>query len=187
MAVFPTPLGPLHAAAADEGIVGLALRTTDEAFAASVGSRTGRPVLPAAGAEAWSRVLAHLAQLERELAEHFVGARQSFDVTVVLEGLSAWDRCVLEAVRSIPRGTTASYAEIARRIGARGSARAVGGAVGRNPLAVLVPCHRVVSSDGTLGGYGGGWLGSREELLGLKERLLALDGAPVPPRSPARP
>jgi O-6-methylguanine DNA methyltransferase len=184
--VLGTPLGPLHAAAADEGVVGLALRTTDEAFTASIGSRTGRPAVPAAAARAWPRALAHLAQLERELAEHFGGLRNRFDVAVVLDGLSAWDRRVLEAVRSIPRGATASYAEVARRIGAPRSARAVGGAVGRNPVGVLVPCHRVVSSDGTLGGYGGGWSSDREELLGLKERLLALEGVPVPPRSPAR-
>jgi methylated-DNA-[protein]-cysteine S-methyltransferase len=187
MAVFATPLGPLHAAAADEGVVGLELLTTDEAFAATVGSRTGLPLLPPTRAAGRSRALAHLAQLERELAEHFDGVRKGFVVSVILEGLSAWDRRVLDAVRSIPRGTTASYAEIARRIGAPGAARAVGSAVGRNPVGVVIPCHRVVRSDGTLGGYGGSWIGSREELLDLKERLLALEGVSVPPRSPAQP
>ena len=89
-------------------------------------------------------------------------------------------------VRTIPRGRTASYGEVARRIGRLGAARAVGGAVGRNPVGLLVPCHRVVAGDGTLGGFGGSWLGSREELLGLKEQLLRHDGVEPPPRSASR-
>ena len=89
-------------------------------------------------------------------------------------------------MRTIPRGATASYGEIARRIGRPGAARAVGGAVGRNPIGLLIPCHRVIAGDGTLGGYGGSWFGSHEELLGLKERLLELEGVEPPPRSRAR-
>jgi O-6-methylguanine DNA methyltransferase len=157
VAVLATPVGPLHAAACDEGIVGLELRTT-----------------------------VHLAALERELGEHFAGTRDSFDLPVIPEGVSDWDRRVLDGVRGIPRGSTASYGEVARRIGKPGAARAVGGAVGRNPIGLLIPCHRVVAGDGTLGGYGGSWFGSREELLGLKERLLELEGVVPPPRSGAR-
>ena len=71
----------------------------------------------------------------------------------------------------IPYGETASYGELARRIGAPGAARAIGGACNRNPLPLVIPCHRVVASDGTIGGYGGG--------LDTKRRLLALEGAPV--------
>ena len=100
--------------------------------------------------------------------------------------MSDWDRRVLEGVRTIPRGATASYGEVARRIGKPGAARAVGGAVGRNPIGLLIPCHRVIAGDGTLGGYGGSWFGSREELLGLKERLLELEGVEPPPRSQVR-
>ena len=88
----------------------------------------------------------------------------------------AWDRAVLEAVLAIPWGETAGYGEIARRIGRPGAARAVGGAVGRNPVGLAIPCHRVIAGDGTLGGYGGGWWGSRETLLGIKRRLLAAEG-----------
>lgn len=186
VAVLATPVGPLHAAATSDGIVGLELRTTDEAFAVSIGSRTRRPVVPAADPAAPPAARAHLATLEVEVAEHMAGARDAFDVPVVLEGASDWDTRVLEGVRTIPRGDTASYGEIARRIGRPGAARAVGGAVGRNPVGLLVPCHRVIAGDGTLGGYGGSWFGSREELLGLKERLLELEGTVPPPRSGPR-
>ena len=187
VAVLATPVGPLHAAAIDDGIVGLELRTTDEAFAASVGARTRR----AAGAGHGSRGLAEgprppgRAGASRS-REHLAGTRDAFDLPVVLEGVSDWDRRVLEGVRTIPRGATASYGEVARRIGRPGAARAVGGAVGRNPIGLLIPCHRVIAGDGTLGGYGGSWFGSREELLGLKERLLELEGVEPPPRSQAR-
>jgi O-6-methylguanine DNA methyltransferase len=184
--VLATPVGPLHAAATDEGIVGLELRTTDEAFAASIRDRTRRGVVPAADPPAAPAARAHLAALEREVAEHLAGTRDAFDVPIVLDGCSDWDRRVLEGVRTIPRGATASYGEVARRIGRPGAARAVGGAVGRNPVGLLVPCHRVIAGDGTLGGYGGSWFGSREELLGLKERLLELEGVEPPPRSAPR-
>ena len=183
VAVLATPVGPLHAAATSEGIVGLELRTTDEAFAVSVGGRTRRATVAASAPGASPAARAHLAELEREVAEHVAGTRDAFDLPLVLEGVSDWDRRVLEGVRTIPRGAMASYGEVARRIGSPGAARAVGGAVGRNPIGLLVPCHRVIAGDGTLGGYGGSWFGSREELLDLKERLLELEGVVPPPRS----
>ena len=93
-----------------------------------------------------------------------------------------WDRAVLDAVRAIPWGTTASYGEIARRVGAAGAARAVGGAVGRNPVSLLVPCHRVIAADGTLGGYGGDGWGGRTAALDRKRALLAREGVNVPAR-----
>ncbi len=94
----------------------------------------------------------------------------------------AWDQAVLDAVRAIPWGTTASYGEIARRVGAAGAARAVGGAVGRNPVSLLVPCHRVIAADGTLGGYGGDGWGGRTAALDRKRALLAREGVNVPAR-----
>jgi len=103
---------------------------------------------------------------------------------VDLEDRPAWDRAVLEAVRAIPRGQVRSYGEIARAIGRAGAARAVGGAVGRNPVAILIPCHRVVAGDGTLGGYGGGWWGDRDRLLELKAELLAREGISLPRSAP---
>ncbi|MBI2763212.1 MAG: MGMT family protein [Chloroflexi bacterium] len=97
-------------------------------------------------------------------------------LTLDLTDRPTWDQAVLGAVRGIPRSETRSYADIARAIGRHGAARAVGGAVGRNPVGYVIPCHRVIASDGTLGGYGGGWWGDRDRLLILKEELLAREG-----------
>ena len=81
----------------------------------------------------------------------------------------------------MPWGEVTSYGRLAREIGRPGAARAVGGAVGRNPIGLIVPCHRVIAGDGSLGGYGGSWLGDREALLAIKRRLLALEDASVAP------
>ena len=78
--------------------------------------------------------------------------------------------------RRSPRGAVASYGEVARRIGRTGAARAVGGAVGRNPVGLLIPCHRVIAGDGSLGGYGAAAWGGREAALDVKRALLALEG-----------
>ena len=102
-------------------------------------------------------------------------------VPVDLRDRPDWDRQVLAAVRDIPIGATASYGEVARRIGRRGAARAVGGAVGRNPITLLIPCHRVIAADGTLGGYGGDGWGGREERLAIKRDLLLREGVTVAP------
>ena len=163
--VLATPVGPLHAAATSEGIVGLELRTTDEAFAASVGTRTRRSVVAVAELAPSPEARDHLAALEGEVAAHMAGTPVVSDVPLVLEGVGQWDRRVLAGVRTIPWGATASYGEVARRIGSPGAARAAGGAVGRNPIGLLIPCHRVIAGDGTLGGYGGSWFGSRDRPL----------------------
>ena len=99
-----------------------------------------------------------------------------------LRGRPEWDRAVLGAVRAIPRGETRSYGEIASAIGRGGAARAVGGAIGRNPIGLIIPCHRVIAADGTLGGYGGEWWGDHDRLLDLKADLLAREGLTVRPR-----
>jgi methylated-DNA-[protein]-cysteine S-methyltransferase len=85
-------------------------------------------------------------------------------------------------VRGIGWGEATSYGRVARRIGRPGAARAVGGAVGRNPIALIVPCHRVVAGDGSLGGYGGAWWGTAEEMLTVKRTLLELEGITLPVR-----
>ena len=101
-------------------------------------------------------------------------------IPVDLADRSEWDRLVLDGVRTIPRGEVASYGEVARRIGRPGAARAVGGAVGRNPVGLLVPCHRVIAGDGSLGGYGAAAWGGVEAALELKRALLALEGVEIP-------
>lgn len=103
---------------------------------------------------------------QRQLQEYACGKRQDFDLELDAQGTD-FDRKVWRELRRIPYGATQSYGEIARRLGNPGLARAVGGANARNPLPVIVPCHRVLASTG-LGGYSGG--------LGVKRQLLSLEG-----------
>lgn len=91
----------------------------------------------------------------RELKEFFAGKRERFDVALDLQG-TAFQRSVWRRLLRIAAGTTRSYGEIAKELGAAKAVRAVGGAIGRNPVSVIVPCHRVVGSDGSLTGYAGG-------------------------------
>ena len=93
----------------------------------------------------------------------------------VFVDLDSWDRRVLEGARTLRRGEVTSYGRLARRVGAPGAARAVGAALGRNPYWLLIPCHRVVAGDGSIGGYGGG-----PDALDVKRDLLALEGVSVP-------
>ena len=124
---------------------------------------------------AWKRDPAALRQAKRELQEYFAGKRKRFEVALAPEG-TPFQRAVWREIAKVGCGETMTYAELARRAGYPGSARAAGSATGRNPLGVIVPCHRIVGSDGSLTGYAGG--------LSRKKALLALEGAPIsrPPR-----
>jgi methylated-DNA-[protein]-cysteine S-methyltransferase len=102
-----------------------------------------------------------------QLEQYFAGERTGFDLDVELDG-TPFERRVWDAVRAIPYGQTATYAEIARRIGRPDACRAVGRANGRNPLALIVPCHRVIGSDGSLTGYAGG-IAMKRALLDLEQ------------------
>ena len=102
----------------------------------------------------------------RQLEEYLAGKRTRFELALDLRG-TRFQLEVWSALREIPYGETRSYAEIAREVGRPAALRAVGLANGANPLAIVVPCHRVIASDGSLGGYGGG--------LPLKARLLAME------------
>jgi len=101
-----------------------------------------------------------------QLAEYFEGRRTNFDVPLVTEG-SQFQRQVWARLQQIPFGTTTSYGQLATTIGRPGAARAVGHANARNPIAVIVPCHRVIGSSGRLTGYGGG-LAAKRHLLDLE-------------------
>ena len=101
------------------------------------------------------------------------------DLPVDIADRAAFDQEVFAAVRAIPPGSVTSYGRLAQRVGRPGAARAVGGAVGRNPVGLLIPCHRVIAADGSLGGYGAGW-GGRDAHLDVKRRLLALEGVRIP-------
>ncbi|HEX6763894.1 MAG TPA: methylated-DNA--[protein]-cysteine S-methyltransferase [Polyangiaceae bacterium] len=103
----------------------------------------------------WTRDDACLAPARRELEEYFRGERTAFDVPLAFEGTAFQER-VWRALRDISFGETSSYGELARRIGKPSASRAVGAANGQNPIAIIVPCHRVIGADGSLTGYGGG-------------------------------
>jgi methylated-DNA-[protein]-cysteine S-methyltransferase len=103
-----------------------------------------------------------------QLEQYFAGDRTEFDLDLELDG-TPFERRVWDEVRAIPYGETATYAEIAERIGSPKACRAVGRANGRNPIAVIVPCHRVIGSDGTLTGYAGG-IELKRTLLDLERR-----------------
>ena len=102
-----------------------------------------------------------------QLAEYFAGERREFDLELAPYGTEFQLR-VWRALCEIPYGALRNYGDVARAIAQPGAARAVGGAVGSNPLPIVIPCHRVIASDGTIGGYSGG--------LAIKHRLLALEG-----------
>lgn len=106
-----------------------------------------------------------------QLAEYFAGERTHFDLPLALEG-SAFQRRVWEALTAIPAGKTVTYGSIARSIGAADSVRAAAAAIGRNPVSIVVPCHRVIGSNGTLTGYAGG-LERKRALLALEARTQA--------------
>ncbi|UCG86388.1 MAG: methylated-DNA--[protein]-cysteine S-methyltransferase [Gemmatimonadota bacterium] len=107
-------------------------------------------------------------RVARELKQYLMGERKEFTFPIRAAG-SEFSQRVWRAVQAIPYGETITYGELARRIGNRKAVRAVGTANGRNPLPLVIPCHRVVAAGGKLGGYGGG--------LQLKHRLLALEAA----------
>lgn len=106
-----------------------------------------------------------------QLAEYFAGERTHFDLPLALEG-SAFQRRVWQALTEIPAGKTVTYGSIARAIGAADSVRAAAAAIGRNPVSIVVPCHRVIGNNGTLTGYAGG-LERKRALLALEARAHA--------------
>ena len=110
---------------------------------------------------------APLPECARQIREYFDGQRTSFDLPLAPEGTDFQQR-VWKQIARIPFGETITYSELAKRAGAEGSARAAGAATGRNPITLVVPCHRVIGSDGSLTGYAGG--------LPRKTKLLELEG-----------
>ena len=134
-----TPIGALRLFADREALVGI--RFPDHAGAEPPGARAmDHPVL---------------ARARRQLAEYFAGERTRFDLPLRAEG-TEFQRRVWAALSGIPYGETRSYAEMAAELGRPRAVRAVGAANGRNPLPIVVPCHRVIGSDGSLTGFGGG-------------------------------
>jgi len=152
-----TPLGTLRITATAAGLTGIAFE--------------GDRYAPAR-TDAWIRDPAFppLRAAAAQLGPYFAGRGARFELPLAPGG-TPFQRAVWAAISTVPAGETISYAELARRAGCPGSARAVGAATGRNPLAIVVPCHRIVGSDGSLTGYAGGL--ERKRALLAHERTLA--------------
>jgi methylated-DNA-[protein]-cysteine S-methyltransferase len=149
-----SPLGPLVLTADDEGITGLHM--------------DGEAHGPSKPGKNWVEDAPRFAAARHQLGEYFDGVRTEFDLPLRPVGTS-FQQAVWAALQTIPYGEVRSYGEIAAQIGRPGASRAVGLANGRNPIAVIVPCHRVIGASGALTGYGGG-LDRKRLLLDLEAR-----------------
>jgi methylated-DNA-[protein]-cysteine S-methyltransferase len=151
-----SPLGELLLVGEGQSLHGLYMQEGRTAIRVRAGWREAEEPFAAAGTQ---------------LAEYFAGRRRSFDLPLTMTG-NTFERRVWSALQEIPYGESISYGEVARRIGQPTAARAVGLANGRNPISVIVPCHRVIGADGSLTGYGGG--------LERKRFLLDLEAGAIP-------
>jgi O-6-methylguanine DNA methyltransferase len=178
--LIDAPWGPIRVATSTRGIVAIEQQVSETDFRERLERRFAGLVFVPPGANR-GELGRHLDAARAAIGRWLEGDLNALaQLPVDLEDRPAWDRRVLEAVRGIPPGQTASYGTVARMIGKPGAARAVGGAVGRNPVGLAIPCHRVIAGDGTLGGYGGGWWGGRQAGLELKRELLAREGVLIP-------
>jgi methylated-DNA-[protein]-cysteine S-methyltransferase len=152
--LYDSPRGQMLLVASDTGLSGVYF--------------DGQKYFPETPAD-WKRDArnAPLKQAKSELAEYFAGKRKRFEVALSPEG-TPFQRSVWKAIATVAFGNTIAYGELAQRAGCPGSARAAGAATGRNPIGIIVPCHRILGSNGSLMGYAGG--------LERKRALLALEG-----------
>jgi methylated-DNA-[protein]-cysteine S-methyltransferase len=162
-AIFASPVGPLYARAEDGCITRLSFHRRD-----ARGEQAAH--LSSHGDDRDVRLLA---DLECQLQDYFAGHRTMFDVPLRTTPAPAFNRHVWDQLLRIPYGETISYIELARRVGDPSAARAVGTANGANPIAIVIPCHRVIGADGRLVGYGGG-LARKQLLLDLESGRLRL-------------
>lgn len=160
--MLSAPLGEMLACATDDGLC--MLEFTDRPAL----ERQRADVRRLFGADPIEAAHPHLASIERELNEYFAGARTRFETPLVTPG-TAWERAVWDQLLAIPYGETRSYIGVAEALGMPGASRAVGLANGRNRIAIVIPCHRVIEKSGRLRGYGGG-LWRKAFLLELEAR-----------------
>jgi methylated-DNA-[protein]-cysteine S-methyltransferase len=153
-----SPLGPLELVASERGLLAVSLQGRPSALYQTANVR-------------WVEAPERLREVAQQLGEYFSGSRRRFDLALDLRGSDFQRRC-WQALLRIPYGEVWSYAELAGAVGSPLAARAVGQANRSNPIAIIVPCHRVIASDGTLGGYAGG--------LEAKRYLLRLEGVRLP-------
>lgn len=151
-----SPLGPLFLAASDNGLceISFGRHQSEDEFRRELEGRGWRPIADQAAVQ----------RVAEQLREYFAGRRNQFEVPLDFGSMTPFTRSVLSATAEVPFGQVCTYRDIAERVGKPRATRAVGNALHRNPIPVVVPCHRVVGSDGSLVGYGGG-LDIKEELL----------------------
>ncbi|GAB4453887.1 MAG: methylated-DNA--[protein]-cysteine S-methyltransferase [Anaerolineae bacterium] len=157
---IPTPLGTLYVALSAEGVCSIDFGVAEAAFLASLD--------PAARTE---RNPEALAPATAQLREYFAGERARFDMPLDFSRMTPFQRTVLQTALRIPAGTVWTYGQVARAIGRPRASRAVGQALGSNPIPIVIPCHRVIGSDGSLHGYGAG------SGIPSKQWLLQFEGA----------
>jgi methylated-DNA-[protein]-cysteine S-methyltransferase len=153
-----SPLGPLLVQGDGEVVTGLFLSKPDDPWQID---------------SSWQKTDAPFRAVRAQLAEYFAGTRREFTVPIRLDG-TPFQRQVWRELLRIPFGKTISYAQLAQRIGKPGASRAVGNANSRNPISIIVPCHRVIGADGKLTGYAGG-IANKDWLLAWERRGQALE------------
>ncbi|MBM3678964.1 MAG: methylated-DNA--[protein]-cysteine S-methyltransferase [Actinobacteria bacterium] len=157
--VVDSEIGPLLVAVSDRGLLRISFDSEADHHLEWIARLAGPGVL---------RTPRAVDAVRRELDEYFAGKRQAFDLSVDLRGQAAFTIRVLDELAQVPFGETATYAELARRAGNPKAARAVGMVMNKNPIPIVLPCHRIVGANGSLTGYAGG--------LDVKERLLRHEG-----------
>jgi methylated-DNA-[protein]-cysteine S-methyltransferase len=160
--IADTPVGPLLVAVSEQGLCRISYDPEPERETEQLARMFGIRVL---------RSARPVDPVKRELDEYFEGRRREFNLSVDLRGRSEFSRAVLEQLARVPYGEVTTYGSLAARSGRPRAARAVGTIMNRNPIPIVLPCHRVVGSTGSLVGYGGG--------LDRKRQLLDLEEAPV--------
>ncbi|MBX3002920.1 MAG: methylated-DNA--[protein]-cysteine S-methyltransferase [Anaerolineales bacterium] len=158
--VQDTPLGPLWIAVGEHGLLAIEYESSEDSLRAYLRKLGGQPL----------RSAAQVAAAAEQVRLYLLGDTQAVDLPVDLSHLTPFQQRVLQETRRVPRGQVRTYMQIATRLGQPKAVRAVGQALRRNPIPIVVPCHRVVASDGTLGGYGGKMRDAR------KLSLLKLEG-----------
>jgi methylated-DNA-[protein]-cysteine S-methyltransferase len=160
----PTPLGNLTLVASPSGLAGAWFDNQRHLPAALAAQLAGQSAI-------WLEQATHpiLQEAAKQMTAYFAGRRNSFELPLDLSAGSPFQQAVWQALLNIPRGSTTSYGALSASIGRPSAVRAVGGAIGRNPLSIVVPCHRVIGRTGSLTGYAGG--------LDRKTALLQLEGA----------
>ena len=158
--VVDSPVGPLLVAATEKGILRISFDSDPEQSLAHLSRLAGRRVLRSPRA---------IDPVRYELDEYFEQRRRSFDLSLDLRGTTPFTTQVLGELALVPYGQTATYGDLAARVGRPRAARAIGMVMNHNPIPIVLPCHRIVGANGSLTGYGGG--------LDRKEHLLRLEGA----------